>query len=134
MRPDFLTTRRKAIISKLLLLLLAMSGATGAKSNTTPSKTGVKEFQVPFASLKPVATLKIGANADWVVITKDAVWVAGTNPYSVQRIDPRTNRIVAKIGLPGEACSGLAFGFGNIWFPVCGSNRALVRSTPDRTE
>jgi len=87
----------------------------------------VKEFQVPFASLKPAATLKIGANADWVVVTKDAVWVGGTNPFSVQRIDPRTNRIVAKVSLPGEACSGLAFGFGSIWVPVCGSHPALVR-------
>jgi virginiamycin B lyase len=77
--------------------------------------------------LKPSATLKIGWTADWVLVTDDAVWVAGTKPYSVQHIDPVTNRIVAKVALPGEACSGLAFGFGSIWVPVCGKKPALVR-------
>jgi streptogramin lyase len=87
----------------------------------------VKGVQVPFASLKPSATLKIGGTADWVLVTDDAVWVAGTKPYSVQHIDAITNGIVAKVTLPGEACSGLAFGFGSVWVPVCGKKPALVR-------
>jgi virginiamycin B lyase len=62
-----------------------------------------------------------------MLVTNDAVWVAGTKPYSVQHIDPDTNRIVAKVALPGEACSGLAFGFGSIWIPVCGKKPTLIR-------
>jgi streptogramin lyase len=62
-----------------------------------------------------------------VLVTDDAVWVAGTKPYSVQHIDAITNGIVAKVTLPGEACSGLAFGFGSVWVPVCGKKPALVR-------
>ncbi len=109
-----------------LLFLLATSGAVAAQSANAP-KPGVKDVQVPFASLKPSATLKIGGTADWVLVTDDAVWVAGTKPYSVQHIDPITNRIVAKVALPGEACSGLAFGFGSVWVPVCGKMPTLVR-------
>lgn len=109
-----------------LFFLLATSGAIAAQSANAP-KPGVKGVQVPFTSLKPAATLKIGGTADWVLVTDDAVWVAGTKPYSVQHIDPITNRIVAKVALPGEACSGLAFGFGSIWVPVCGRKPALVR-------
>jgi virginiamycin B lyase len=109
-----------------LLFLLAMSGAIAAQSKNAP-KPGVKSVQVPFASLKPSATLKIGGTADWVLVTDDAVWVAGTKPYSVQHIDPITNRIVAKVALPGEACSGLAYGFGSIWVPLCGMTAGLVR-------
>lgn len=109
-----------------LLFLLATSGAIVAQSANAP-KPGVKGVQVPFASLKPSTTLKIGGTADWVLVTDDAVWVAGTKPYSVQHIDPITNRIVAKVALPGEACSGLAFGFGSVWVPVCGKKPALVR-------
>jgi len=30
-------------------------------------------------------------------------------------------------GIPGEACSGLAFGFASVWTPVCGKKPALVR-------
>ncbi|HYL12068.1 MAG TPA: hypothetical protein VEV41_03485 [Terriglobales bacterium] len=53
--------------------------------------------------------------------------MASTKPYSVQRIDPATNKVVAKVGVSGEACSGLASGFGSIWVPLCGKQPALVR-------
>ncbi len=117
---------RAKIAVPTLLFLLATSVATAAQS-TNAMKPGVKDVQVPFASLKPSVTLKIGKTADWVLATNDAVWVTGTKPYSVQRIDPSTDRIVDKIVLPGEACSGLAFGFSSLWIPVCGKKPTLIR-------
>jgi streptogramin lyase len=87
----------------------------------------VKEVQTPFASLKPSATIKVGGTADWVLITDDAVWVASTKSYAVHRIDPATNRIVATVPVSGDACSGLASGFGSIWVPLCGKKPELVR-------
>jgi hypothetical protein len=59
-----------------LLFLLATSGAIAALS-ANATKPGVKGVQVPFASLKRSATLKIGGTADWVLVTDDSVWVAG---------------------------------------------------------
>jgi virginiamycin B lyase len=53
--------------------------------------------------------------------------VASTRPYAVLRVHPATNRIAATVQVPGEACSGLAAGFGSIWVPICGSKPALVR-------
>src|SRR4029077_17773025 len=114
----------------LALILAASTLATVAQ---TPSsewnvpKPGVKEVQVSFASLKPSATIKIGGTADWALVTDDAVWVASTKPYAVLRIDPATNKIVATVKVSGEACSGLAFGFGSIWVPICGEKPELVR-------
>src|SRR5580704_9720249 len=98
-----------------------------APALTAQPKPGVTDVQVPFGSLKPSATFKIGGTVDWVLVTDDAVWVAGTKPYSVQRIDPATNTVIAKVVLTGEACSGLAFGFGSVWVPVCGKKPVLVR-------
>lgn len=72
-------------------------------------------------------TIKVGGTADWVLIGEDAVWVASTGPSAVVRIDPATNQIAAVVPVPGEACSGLAFGFGSIWVPVCGKHAGLVR-------
>jgi virginiamycin B lyase len=114
----------------LLLLLIATCGTvpaqnSGAESNVL--KPGVKEVQVAFASITPSATIKVGGTADWILITEDAVWVASTKPYGVLRIDPATNKIVATVKVSGEACSGLASGFGSIWVPVCGKKAALVR-------
>jgi len=113
---------------RLFLLLLAACGSvlTQAPATNVP-RPGVKDVQIPFASLRPTATFKIGGSADWVLATENAVWVAGAKPYSVQRIDPRTNRIIAKVSLSGEACSGLEFGFESVWVPLCGENPALVR-------
>jgi virginiamycin B lyase len=114
----------------LLIILLAASGTTVAQTPSAESnmpKPGVKEVQVPFASLKPTATIKVGGTADWVLITDDAVWVASTKPYAANWIDPATNRIVATVPVSGEACSGLAFGFGSIWIPLCGKKPELLR-------
>jgi YVTN family beta-propeller protein len=110
-------------------LLFVCSTATilTAQQKAAKPKPGVPDVQVPFASLKPSATFKIGETADWVLVTDSAVWVAGTKPYSVQRIDPATNTVVAKVSLSGEACSGLAFGFGSVWVPVCGEKPLLAR-------
>jgi virginiamycin B lyase len=88
---------------------------------------GMKEVQVPFSSLKSIAAFKVGGTADWVLVTDDAVWVATTRPNTVQRIDPATNRVVSKVSLTGEACSGLAIGFGSIWVPLCSKKPVLVR-------
>ena len=53
--------------------------------------------------------------------------MASTKPYAVHRIDPATNRIVTAVLVSGEACSGLASGFGSIWVPLCGKKAALVQ-------
>ena len=113
----------------LVLVLLTACQAVLAQTSGTGKvpKPGVKEVQVPFASLKATATFRVGGTADWVLLTDDAVWVATSKPDSVERIDPATNHIVAKVGLPGEACSGLTFGFGSLWVPLCGKKPSLVR-------
>lgn len=71
--------------------------------------------------------MKIGGTADWVLVTGNAVWVASTRPYDIVRIDPATNKIVARVRISDNACSGLAFGFNSVWVPICGHKPALVR-------
>jgi len=115
--------------TKFLILLLAsvsILGTVRSRGESNISKAGIKEVQVPYSSIKPIATIKVGGTADWVLVT-DAVWVASSKPYAVLRIDPETNKIVARIRIAGEACSGLASGFGSIWAPICGKKPGLVR-------
>ena len=133
---DFRLLLRGIIVlkTKLLLLLVASCGTLTAQTASpqwnTP-KPGVKEVQVPLESLKPSATFKVGGTADWVLLTEDAVWITTTKPYSLKRIDPATNKVIATVRLSGETCSGLEFGFGSIWAPVCGKKPALVRVDAD---
>jgi virginiamycin B lyase len=99
----------------------------GSATVARAAAPGLPAIQTPFAKLKPGASFKLGATADWVAITPDAVWVGATGPFSVQRIDPRTNRLTDKVELPGEPCAGLAVGFGALWVPVCGDHPGLAR-------
>ena len=121
------------LLVKISLVLIApMISAQAAiaqpfEANRGIAPPGSKEIQVPFASLKPEAIFKIGENADWVQVTDDAVWVASSKPASVHRIDPKTNKEVAVIPLPGDPCAGLAFGFGSLWVPLCGRPNSIAR-------
>jgi virginiamycin B lyase len=130
-----MTIQQKPLILFLLIFFLVGMCLTlpaqifGSEGNVP--KPGVRQVQVRFSSLKPSASFKIGKTADWVLVTDRAVWVAGSRPYSVRRIDPATNTVVAKVTIPGEACSGLAAGFGSIWVPVCGKKPVLVRVDED---
>ncbi len=111
-----------------------MAACTVCVGQKPAPKPGIKEAQSAFATLTPVATIKIGKTADWVLIASDAVWVASTTPYALHRIDALTNKIAVSVELPGEACSGLAAGFGSIWVPVCGKKPALIRVDEQKNE
>jgi len=78
------------------------------------------------AELTPVVTLPTGKSSSWVEVTKESVWVASESPNVVHRIDPRSNKEVATVALPGNACAGLTSGFGHLWVPLCGTAPSLA--------
>src|SRR5262249_5472322 len=86
----------------------------------------------PIAELKPTAVIRLGATADWVVVTPEAVWVGSTGPNAVHRIDPKTNRLIATVELPGEPCAGLAVGFRSVWVPLCANTSLLAKVDAER--
>jgi virginiamycin B lyase len=111
------------------LLCLATTRPSIAAEHTMASP-GVKQVQVAMASLQPSATFRLGGSPDWMVITGDAVWVSNAQLRAVHRIDPATNKVVAEIHFPAAPCSGLAFGFGSLWVPLCGKPSSLARVDP----
>ena len=117
------------LLGLLFAILLTVCGTlTGpAREGQSIQKPGIRDVQTPFASLQPTVTFKIGGTADWVLVTEDAVWVTGTKPYSLRRVDPQSNSMVAKVPLPGEACSGIELGFKSVWVPICGTHASLVK-------
>lgn len=86
-----------------------------------------QDVKAPFASLQPAVVLHLGKTADWVFPTGDAVWVGSSGPFAVHRIDPKSNREIATVELPGQPCAGLVAGFGSLWVPLCGKPNALAR-------
>src|SRR5882724_3692119 len=119
--------------SRNLALALAFALATVSQDQPvapSPEKPSVIQVQVPFASLKPIATFDLGGDPDWLAISANAIWVANDKLKSVQRIDPRTNKLAAKIEFPDEPCSDLTFAFDTLWVPLCGKPATLARIDP----
>ena len=94
------------------------------------ARPGIKKVQVPAASLRRAATISLGGAPDWLAISEEAIWVANSKFKAVQRIDPKTNSIIAKIEFSDEPCSGLTFAFGTLWVPLCGKPASLARVDP----
>src|SRR6185295_13434199 len=113
---------RFAALKPAVLFATALAIHLSAAADTAPAVR-----LRPIAELKPAAVVHLGATADWVAITEDAVWVGSTGPFAVHRIDPRTNERVATVALPGEPCAGLATGFGSLWVPLCTQPASLAK-------
>jgi virginiamycin B lyase len=97
-------------------------------------RPGLPQFQVPLSTLRVEASFEIGGDADWVVVTDDAVWSASSSPRAARRIDPRGNTLVASVDLPGDPFSGLVAGFDSLWVPLCGEAPSLARIDLKRNE
>ncbi len=121
---DFLFTPRQPNTAAVFVTMALVATVDGARAGAD----GVQEAsRRSIGELKKTATLHLGKTADWVAITPDAIWVGSTGPFAVHRIDPKTNRQVAIVKLPGEPCAGLATGFGSLWVPLCGRTQRLAK-------
>jgi virginiamycin B lyase len=115
---------------RLFVVVLLTCNALKAQTPATDwniARPGVKEVQGPVTSLKIAAKFKVGKHPDWILVSGDSVWFATSKPNTLQRINALTNKVISKLDLPGEACSGLAFGFDSVWVPICAKQPALVR-------
>jgi DNA-binding beta-propeller fold protein YncE len=81
-----------------------------------------------------VATIHLppNANPEGIATTPGAVWIAEHHSGAVARIDPRTNRVVARVhvGLLGSSGpQGIAAGLGAVWVGVPNTGQ-VVRIDP----
>src|SRR5436853_883349 len=72
-----------------------------------------------------VATISIAGYPDWLEIGFGSVWVSNDRVNAVQRIDTRTNEIVATVKV-NEPCAAMAAGFGSMWVASC-KDKSIVR-------
>lgn len=84
----------------------------------------------PTISDLPRTTIVIRGAPDWMTSGSNALWIANITLKEVERVNPATNTVSSRIKLPGIPCSGIAYGFGSVWVPICGPKGAgssLVR-------
>jgi DNA-binding beta-propeller fold protein YncE len=62
-----------------------------------------------------IARIPVGATSYQAMPTPGALWVSNRNDGTLTRIDPRRNRVVQTVHLPGIAPGGLAYAAGALW-------------------
>src|SRR5215467_6169809 len=86
-----------AVRTSLFAQAFYLAFALFVSAQEGPKRVGIKELQVPMSELKPTATIELGGKPDWTVVTDDAVWVSNSELHAIQRIDPKANKVVAKV-------------------------------------
>ena len=110
-------------------LLLAVASSVGGCSNGGSPSAATPLHSVTSSTAAPDSTPSASAPPRYVsarVQTADSpndiatgfgsIWVVTHRGSEVDRIDPATNRVVAKIPSPGTDLIGIAVGAGHIWY------------------
>lgn len=132
----------------MLAVLLAAcgGGGSGAGGGTTAtSETGSTETNEASETTAVVAldasvirtmadyrkrvskAIRINGEPDFLAVDYGAVWIGNFGTGTLDRVEPASNRLTARIPLGAEPCTAIASGFGSIWVPTCGTPPAVVR-------
>jgi len=105
-----------ALIGTAMAAAIAATGCSGsARTGGSPSSSPSPD-QLPKGVLAviPVMGGPLGLGAGC-----GSVWVTTENGTVLYRIDPATDKVVARIDVGQAMCGTPAFGFGRVWVPDC---------------
>jgi virginiamycin B lyase len=88
-------------------------------------KAGIKTpgVQIPIASLKTEAEIAVAPA--WMGVS-DVLLIPNTEQGTLDRVDPKTNKITTPVPGVTKACGGAVTAFGSLWVPSC-ADQSLVR-------
>jgi YVTN family beta-propeller protein len=106
------------------LVLLLSGGLPGAPG----------EIQAPVLPIEKSAqaTLPLKGFPDWLELAFGSLWVSNAGLNAVQRIDPRTNKVIAEIKV-NAPCAAMAAGYGSLWV-ASHKDKAIVRIDAKKDE
>lgn len=93
----------------------------------------VRHFNAHTGALEALITLPPDSGPEGIALTPGAVWVGEHHGGRVDRIDPRSNRVVASVVLLEShfyGPQGIAFGLGSIWTGVTDAGGTVYRIDP----
>src|SRR5262245_29392873 len=74
------------------------------------------------------ATIEVKGYPDWLEIGFGSLWVSNPGLGLVQRIDPKTNKIVAEVKV-NRPVAAMTTGYGSVWVASRG-DKSIVRIDP----
>lgn len=116
------------ILAAGIVIAAAAMGSMHGQKPKFPKKTGVERplIEHDIADLRPLKTIRIEGDPDWMALTDDAVWIAVSSMNRVIRLDAATSQPGAIVTV-AEPCSGLAVAFSSLWIPSC-KDHTLIRA------
>lgn len=81
----------------------------GAPSDSVPSEGTV--------DIKDAGAQRLTLPGDWLAAGDGAVWISQT--FEIDRIDPHSGEIAARVHVPEGACEATAYGFNALWTATC---------------
>lgn len=75
-----------------------------------------------------IASIDVAGYPDFLELGYGSVWISNEAVPAVQRLDPKTNKIVAEVKMK-EPCGAMAIGFDSLWIADC-KDKTIVRIDP----
>jgi virginiamycin B lyase len=86
-----------------------------SRSQPTPTTTPAPPQQLTQPDRWATAQIEVGHGGGPLVFGAGSLWVGAWRDRQVVRVDPRSNRVVARFPAGGQNPAGLAVGAGTIW-------------------
>jgi virginiamycin B lyase len=86
-----------------------------SRSQPTPTTTPAPPQQLTLPDRWATAQIEVGHGGGPLVFGAGSLWVGAWRDRQVVRVDPRSNRVVARFPAGGPNPAGLAVGAGTIW-------------------
>src|SRR5215211_7193492 len=86
-----------------------------SRSQPTPTTTPASPQQLTLPDRWATAQIEVGPGGGPLVFVAGSLWVRAWRDRQVVRVDPRSNRVVARFPAGGPNPAGLAVGAGTIW-------------------
>ncbi|MBS0393168.1 MAG: hypothetical protein JSR54_01010 [Proteobacteria bacterium] len=116
----------RALVQWLACIALASAGAaSGAFAAHARSKIP----QQPLSKLPIVRRIPVPVGPGWLETGFDSVWLTKIKSRTVFRIDPVTNKIIARIRVGSNPELGIGMGLGYAWVPDT-KDRSLTQIDP----
>jgi virginiamycin B lyase len=123
----------RGILYSLIVLVVSLAGLEGADKTSKvlhPAKPvrGITTpgIQIPITNLKPAAELMVPGKPGWIFFSD---WVFAPGTKTLERIDPKTNKLDEPVTGLDKPCGGMTSAFGSLWVPSC-TAKALERIDP----
>ena len=107
-------------------------GASGHSLWVSDYNGVVRRYDATTGKLVATVRLPSGETPEGIAIGANGVWVASHHGGTLDRIDPRTNKLAKRIPVTRPGDSGAQFvttGFGSVWVGV-GNDETVVRVDP----